>query len=185
MSGHILLSTNHSRAAWMTTMRITIIVQDLWLGCSIMNVPTSGTLFVSRWRRRHGCGACLFCLLCMPLGCTTLPPEWRQNGTCTRPVSMLRKNRVPTVHSFIFVFLTTHLTTLTETLDEHHEWCHQEYIEKCGKDTCTSPTPKQRDEIRPGRMTSIAGWPNAKSTKLMIQCALASTIKLCLIHTRS
>ena len=75
---------------------------------------------------------------------------------------MLRKNGVPTVRSFIFVLLTTRPTTLTETLDEHRERCHQEYIAKCGEDTCTSPTPERREEIEAWRADLNSWWTQHK-----------------------
>src|SRR6266481_723815 len=61
---------------------------------------------------------------------------------------MQKKNGVTRVCSFTFVFLITHATMPTETLDEHHERCHQDYVRKSGEDISTMPSFKQRAEVQ-------------------------------------
>ncbi len=36
----------------------------------------------------------------------------------------------------------------TETLDEHREWCHQDYVRKSGEDISTMPSFEQRAEVQ-------------------------------------
>src|SRR6266481_5761489 len=135
-------------AAQMRGPTFTIVVRDPSLGSSIGNVLTCPTRLFSEWRRRHGCGACLFPRSRTCSGCITWQPERQQIGTNIRRGSMWKKNGVMRVCSSTFVFLITRATMPTETLDEHHEQCHQDYICKSGEDISTMPSFEQRAEVQ-------------------------------------
>src|SRR6266481_2577039 len=61
---------------------------------------------------------------------------------------MQKKNGVTRVRSSTFIFLITCATMPTETLDEHHERCHQDYVRKSGEDISTTPSFEQRAEVQ-------------------------------------
>ncbi len=71
---------------------------------------------------------------------------------------MRKKNGITRVCSSTFVFLITRATMPTETLDEHRERCHQDYIHKSGEDISTMPFFEQRAEVQAWRDELDSWW---------------------------